>query len=332
MKYQNLIDFSVYPPDLNKFENAWKGLTEYIEKKNLDGVELLIGYDFPDEAIPKQIVKSVHLPFWLTWLDIWRKGQAAAKAYFPEMSSKDLKFCCGGNNKKEMIACQKQLWEHASTFNPAHAVLHAAHVELEHAFTRDFTYKNVEVLANFADMLNTTAQEFPNGEPPVTLAIENLWWPGLDFLFPAEVDDFAGRLNFSNWNFLLDTGHLMNTNIALRCEDEAIDFVLDRVSRLSKDVQERIKSLHLNCSLSGDYQIKQVQKGLPENWSDLNFSEKYSSARNHVLKIDQHLPFQTSRVKEIVSELQPDIVIHEFITKNMDEFSEKLNIQMNNLL
>lgn len=332
MNYQNLIDFSVYPSDLNRFENGWKGLEEYIESKKLDGVELLIGYDFPDKEIPKEIVKSVHLPFWVSWLDVWRKGDGAAKSYFPEISSENLKFCCGGSNKKDMIATQKQIWEYASLFNPAHAVLHAAHVELEHAFTRDFTYKNVEVLASFADMLNMTAHEFSNGEPPVTLAIENLWWPGLDFLFPAEVDDFAGRLNFSNWNFLLDTGHLMNTNIALRCEDEAIDFVLDRVSRLSKDVQDRIKSLHLNCSLSGDYQIKQVQKGLPENWSNLNFSDKYSSARNHVLKIDQHLPFQTSRVKEIVSQIQPNIVIHEFITKNMDEFSEKLKVQMDNLL
>lgn len=187
------------------------------------------------------------------------------------------------------------------------------------------------MLASFADMLNKTAQEFSDGEPPVTLAIENLWWPGLDFLFPAEVDDFAARLEFSNWNFLLDTGHLMNTNIALRCEDEAIDFVLDRVSRLSKDVQEKIKSLHLNCSLSGEYQLKQVQEGLPFNWSELNFSDKYSSARNHVLQIDQHLPFQSSRVKEILAELNPEIVIHEFITKSMDEFSEKLATQMNAL-
>ncbi len=331
MNYQNLIDFSIYPPDLNRFENAWKGLEEYVERKELDGVELLIGYDRPSNDIPKEIVKSVHLPFWVTWLDVWRKGEDGAKAYFPKISTEDLKYRCGGSNKIDMIASQKQLWEYAALLNPQHAVLHAAHVELEHAFTRDFTYKSAEVLASFADMLNKTAQEFSDGEPPVTLAIENLWWPGLDFLFPAEVDDFAARLEFSNWNFLLDTGHLMNTNIALRCEDEAIDFVLDRVSRLSKDVQEKIKSLHLNCSLSGEYQLKQVQEGLPFNWSELNFSDKYSSARNHVLQIDQHLPFQSSRVKEILAELNPEIVIHEFITKSMDEFSEKLATQMNAL-
>jgi archaellum component FlaC len=331
MNYQNLMDFSVYKPDLERFENGWKGLEEYVTEKNIDGVELLIGYDALSDEIPKDIVKSIHLPFWVTWLGVWRKGEDAAKYYFPNTQAEHLQFCCGGSNSKEMIASQKKLWEHAAHFNPAHAVLHAAHVELEHAFTRDFTYKSTEVLSSFSEMLNRTAQEFGNGEPPVTLAIENLWWPGLDFLFPAEADDFASRLDFSNWNLLLDTGHLMNTNIALRCEDEAIDFVLDRISRLSKDIQAKIKSLHLNLSLSGEYQTKQVMNGLPNGWTDLSHSEKYSTARNHVLQIDQHLPFQSKRVKEIIQQVAPEIVIHEFITKDIHEYSEKLDIQMNAL-
>lgn len=332
MQYQNLMDFSVHPSDLNRFSNKWEGLQEYIIKKKIDGVELLIGYEVPSEDIPINIVKSIHLPFWVTWLDVWRKGEEAAKYYFPNMRPDELKFCCGGENAIDMVNSQKKLWEYASYFQPAHAVLHAAHVELEHAFTRDFTYKNTEVLSSFAEMLNRTAQEFIDGEPPVTLAIENLWWPGLDFLYPAQADDFASRLDFSNWNLLLDTGHLMNTNIALRCEDEAIDFVLDRISRLSKDVQSKIQSLHLNLSLSGEYQTEQVMKGLPIGWSDLNHSAKYTTARNHVLQIDQHLPFQSNRVKEIIQEVAPENVIHEFITKNIKEYTDKLDIQMNALM
>jgi hypothetical protein len=331
MSYQNLIDFSVHPSDVNRFENKWEGLSNYIEEQKIDGVELLIGYDKPSDEIPAELVKSVHLPFWVTWLDVWRKGEEAARYYFPNMENGHLKFCCGGTNAKEMVATQKMLWESASALKPAHAVLHAAHVELEHAFSRDFTYKNTEVLDAFAELLNRTAGEFSDGEPPVKIAIENLWWPGLDFLFPAQTDDFASKLEFSNWNLLLDTGHLMNTNPGLRCEDEAIDFDLDRVSRLSKDIQTKIQSLHLNCSLSGEYQLKQLQNGFPEKWNELNFSEKYSTARKHVLQIDQHLPFQTERVKEIIHEVKPEIVIHEFITRSMDEFTEKLNIQRNNL-
>ena len=331
MNHQNLMNFSVHPSDLNRFENGWEGLQEYIIEKDMDGVELLIGYDVPSNDIPKDIVKSVHLPFWVTWLDVWRKGADATKYYFPNMPTENLQFCCGGSNSIEMIASQKKLWQYAAHFTPAHAVLHAAHVELEHAFTRDFTYKSTEVLSSFSELLNRTAQEFNDGEPPVTLAIENLWWPGLDLLFPAQADDFASRLDFSNWNLLLDTGHLMNTNIALRCEDEAIDFVLDRISRLSKDIQAKIQSLHLNLSLSGEYQTKQVMNGLPTGWSDLNHTDKYIAARNHVLQIDQHLPFQSGRVKEIIQQVAPKNVIHELITKDIEEYSQKLEIQLNAL-
>lgn len=331
MKYQNLMDFSVHPSDLNRFSNQWVGLKEYIDEQKIDGIELLIGYDTPSADIPTDCVKSVHLPFWVTWLDVWRKGEEAAKAYFPNCPLGQLQTICGGRNAQEMVATQKNLWLHAAHFQAAHAVVHAAHVELEHAFTRDFTYKSSEVLNSFAELLNRTAQEFGSGKPPVTVAIENLWWPGLDFLFPAEVDDFASRIEFSNWNFILDTGHLMNTNIALRCEDEAIDFVLERIARLSKDARDKIRSLHLNLSLSGEYQSKQVMKGLPSDWHKMNSSEQYSCARNHVLQIDQHLPFQTARVKEIINELAPELVVHEFITKSLEEYSRKLNQQLKGL-
>ncbi|MCT4603735.1 MAG: sugar phosphate isomerase/epimerase [Marinifilum sp.] len=332
MNYQNLIDFSADLSDVERFENKWEGLKEYIAQQELDGIELLIKYNYPSAEIPKEIVKSIHLPFWITWLDVWRKGESAAKYYFSEMMPEYLQFFCGGRNAAEMVETQKRLWKYASVFNPAHAVVHASHVELDHMFTRDFTYKNTEVCSVLAQLLNRTAQEFTDGEPPVTLAIENLWWPGLDLLFPAEVDDFAGSLEFDNWNFLLDTGHLMNTNPALRCEDEAIDFILDRITRLSKGAQSRINSLHLNCSLSGEYQLQQLQNGLPKDWEKFTDLEKYPAVRKHIAQIDQHLPFTTKRVKEIIAEVQPEIVVHEFITENMDEYSEKLEIQRNNLM
>jgi hypothetical protein len=71
--------------------------------------------------------------------------------------------------------------------------------------------------------------------------------------------------------------------------------------------------------------------GVPAEWNQLSYADKYSCARKHVLQIDQHLPFNTFRVKEIISEINPEIVVHEFITKDMDEFTGKLNVQRNNL-
>ncbi len=328
MTYDNLIDFSIYPSDLKRLEGGWDGLKKYIESSQAYGLELLIGYEPASDEIPKELVKSIHLPFWITWLDVWRKGEEGLRAYFPAMPTDHIQYCCGGSNQTEMIAMQKKLWKLAAVYHPKQAVMHAAHVELEHAFTREFTYTDDEVLRNFAELLNRTAQEFSDGEPPCIIGIENLWWPGLNFNNTVQTDDFAALLNFNKWNLVLDTGHLMNTNPKLRCEDEAVDFILEKLSQLSKDIRERIQSMHLNLSLSGDYQLRQLRKGLPSNWASMSHGERYSSARNHVLKIDQHLPFQTERVKEIVNMIKPQTVVHEFITSTMVEYDECLKQQM----
>ena len=328
MTYENLVDFSVHPSDLKRLEGGWQGLKKYIETSDADGVELLIGYEAASDEIPKEIVKSIHLPFWITWLDVWRKGEQGLKAYFPPMPADHVQYCCGGSNQVEMIATQKKLWEFAAAYQPKQAVMHAAHVELEHAFTRNFTYTDAEVLQNFAELLNRTAQEFTDGEPPCVIGIENLWWRGLNLEDAALTDGFAGSLNFDKWNLVLDTGHLMNTNPKLRCEDEAVDFVLERLTKLSADIRARMQSIHLNLSLSGEYQLQQLRRGLPVDWANLSHGEKYTSARNHVLKIDQHLPFQSNRAKEIVDLLQPHTVIHEFINPTMAEYDDHLKQQM----
>ena len=332
MTYENLVDFSVHASDLERVEGGWKGLKKYIDESDADGLELLIGYEPASDDIPKELVKSIHLPFWITWLDVWRKGEKGMKAYFPPMPAEHIQYCCGGSNQGEMIATQKKLWELAAVYNPKQAVMHAAHVELEHAFTRKFTYTDTEVLQNFSEVLNRTAQEFSDGEPPCVIGIENLWWPGLNFSDSSQTDDFAGSLNFDKWNLVLDTGHLMNTNPNLRCEDEAVDFVLEKLSQLSPDIRKRIQSMHLNLSLSGEYQLQQTRKGLPADWENLTHTEKYSLARNYVLKIDQHLPFQTERVKEIVNMVKPHTIIHEFITPTMKEYDKHLKQQMSFLV
>ena len=328
MKYQNLIDFSVCPSDVNRFSDGWEGLSKYVDQEGVDGVELLIGYQRPEEEIPREIVKSVHLPFWVTWLEVWRNGMKGVNGYFPEVAPEYLKYCCGGSNASDMVATLHSLWDNASQFDPFCAVMHAAHVELEHSFSRKYCYTDAEVCGAFASLINQTAMEFPNGEPPCTIGIENLWWPGLNFINPLQVDDFAGELEFDNWVFVLDTGHLMNTNNNLRCEDEAIDYVLERIDKLSVAVRSRIRSLHLNLSLSGDYQSKALMRSLPADWVQLGHGERYETARNHVLKIDQHRPFEDGRAREIIQYLQPDCVVHEFITHTMEEFSLKLKTQM----
>lgn len=328
MDFLSLMDFSVYKHDLLRFNSNWSYLQEYIQSKSLDGIELLIAYDKVEIDFPTELIHTVHLPFWPTWLNVWKQASVAAKAYFPSVDPKNMLYYCGGNDKLEMASCMKNLIDNAANLSPKYAVVHAAHVELDHVFTRNYTYDSIDVLDAFASLLNDSAQQFVSGEPSCTLAIENLWWPGLDFTNPSLVDDFAGKLNFYKWNFLLDTGHLMNTNPYIRCEDEAIDYVLDKISRLSKDAQEKIKYCHLNKSISGEYQLKQIRRGKPYNWSSLSSTQKYNTAFDYVMKIDQHKAFSSNRINEILDLVKPEVLVHELFCENKDLHALAIEQQM----
>jgi len=175
--------------------------------------------------------------------------------------------------------------------------------------------------------LNTAAATLPGDEPPVRLLLENLWWPGLTFTHhTAEL--LAEQLEFSNWGFVLDTGHLMNTNPRLDDEDAAIDFVLETVAALPQSVRARIEALHFSLSTSGEYQRAQMARGLPPDFAEQNLFDRLEASRRNALTIDQHRPFTHPRCAEIVAAVQPQSVTHEFLSRNLAELDRKLRTQL----
>ncbi len=328
---KELTNFSVYSEDTGRFNNDWQAALDYTQKHGLNGLELLLNYDPPPET-PPGLVQAVHLPFWITWLDVWRGVPNAAERYFPNLDPRWLQYFCGGTSPEACLETMRQALKSATRYNPAYGVFHVSHVEAEHAFTRKFTYSDAGVVIAAADLLNTVAATFEGGEPPVRLALENLWWPGLTFTANSVVETLAARLNFSNWCFVLDTGHLMNTNPTLETEEQAVDFVLQTVANLSPEIRERIETIHLNLSLSGQYQQKQIRAGLPAGFHQWDSMKKLEQSRLNALSIDQHRPFTTPRCREIIEAIQPQVVTHEFLSANLAELTSKLQTQRKALI
>jgi hypothetical protein len=324
---EELANFSVYPPDTERFGNDWQAIAAYTQSlEKIDGLELLIGYE-PLPDIPAGVVRAVHLPVWITWLDVWRSSEFAAARYFPGIDPKDLKYYCGGQDGTAIVDTLRQLLLAAASLNPAYAVFHVSHVEPTDVFTRQFSYTDSEVVEAAADLLNAVAATFPNGEPPVRLFLENLWWPGLTFLSNEPALRLTERLAFNNWAFVLDTGHLMNTNPELASEDQGIDYVLRVIERLAPVVKQRIEGLHFHCSLSGLYQQEQIKAGLPPAFTGLSSTEQRTQARTVALHIDQHLPFTRPRCREIINAVQPCFLTHEFLSNTQAEYDQKLSVQ-----
>jgi hypothetical protein len=153
-------------------------------------------------------------------------------------------FLFGGNDRQDVIGNFRSSLENAASINAGYGVFHVAYVELDHVFTRDFGVSDIEVMDTTAEFLNESVSVFPNGEPPVKLFFENLWWPGLNLLDPAATMHFMDSLEFGNWAFTLDTGHLMNAIMNCTEEKTAIDSVLEVLGRYSEDIIDMIEGMH----------------------------------------------------------------------------------------
>lgn len=323
---EELLNFSVYALDTDRFDNDWSAVAAYTRNHQAAGLELLIDYD-PLPDIPPGLVRAVHLPFWVTWLDVWRGEPGAAQRYFPDVDPANLRYACGGGAAGQMVETLRSLLANAASLKPAYAVFHVSHVEPSHALSRQYPYTDLEVVEAAADLLNHVAATFPGGEPPVRLFLENLWYPGLTFTASPPAERLAERLCFDNWAFVLDTGHLMNTNPELVSEEQGIAYVLGVLKRLSPAIRQRIEGLHFHCSLSGPYQQQQIKAGLPPGFAGLPVAEQRNLARANAFKIDEHRPFTRPRCREIIETVQPQFLTHEFLSSTQAEYDQKLAVQ-----
>ncbi|MEM7797815.1 MAG: TIM barrel protein [Chloroflexota bacterium] len=323
-----MVNWSVYPMDVERFADGWQGVARYVAAYGFDGVELLIGDQPLPAEIPSGLVQGIHLPLWISWLDIWRNAPDAIERYFPQTDPGWATYYGGGHNSAEMTANLSRLWQAAAASDADYMVWHVSHCEAAHAFNRAYTYSDEEVVDALAELFNATALSFPRHEPPLTLALENVWWPGLTFTRNEIAVRLAEQLAFDNWCFVLDPAHLMNTNHSLRSEEEAIDFVLERVAQLDPAVVDRIQVVHLNLSLSGSFQQQAIERGPPPNFTTLPYPDQFKVTQPLVHRIDQHRPFTSFRCRDIVTAVAPHTLVHEFTSKNLDELDQKLKKQL----
>ncbi len=96
-------------------------------------------------------------------------------------------------------------------------------------------------------------------EMELLLLFENLWWPGsYQLTNHREYDFLRERVNYDRCGIVLDTGHLFNSVGGFDKEEEAIDYLLQKVKRFGT-MRKEIRTVHLTSSLSGSY-IKQSKK------------------------------------------------------------------------
>jgi len=303
---------------MDRFHCNSSEITNLLVKHNIDGIELLNSLVWDDNIIPSSIVRGVHLKYFPTWLDFWNNNKNELLRQFGSMEQVNNYY--GGTNREILINHYIQEIKQADKIGAEYVVFHVAHSQVEHAYTYDFTYNDEEVIDATSELLN---EVFKGLNTNIKLLFENLWIPGLTMLNKDMLLRLLEKVQYFNKGFMLDTGHLMNTNFDLTNEKEGIQYILDTINNLG-ELKTFIKGIHLNCSLSGEYVKNQIEAN---NKSKLPFNEMNENVYSHIMKIDMHKPFTDNYAKSLIDFIEPEYVVYEFITTSLEELGEYIEIQ-----
>lgn len=288
-------------------------LEKFLRENKLDGVEMMFWEPWDQTLHRPEWIHGVHLRFWPSWLDFWQGDMEALKQEFG--SEADIAACYGGLTKQEWIAAYRQNIDLAAKAKAKYVVFHVSQVRKNEVFDWQFSADNRTVIAHTIDLVNELVPSIPED---MLLLFENLWWPGLTLQDKELLAMLLNGVHHQKVGVMLDTGHLLNTNQALRSEEEAVQYIVKTVENLG-ELKRYIKGVHLHCSLSGDY-VKASRQQARDNACNINIME-------HILNIDRHQPFTDKAAKEIIALIQPDFLVHEFMQCSLEDWQNKLTVQ-----
>lgn len=307
-KLLNRSDFSTN----DELEKSWE---KYSKKYGIDYFELIKYSDIDNSSLKKKI-KGYHLRFFPTWLDLYFYSKEELLLRLGE--EKNIRSLCGGITKDEMLEYYKKELERAKELEVEYVVLHACNIDIFEGMTYNFRFSDMEILEKVVEFVN---EIFDNEKYNFTLLLENLWWSGLKLTSYLEADYLIKNIKYKNTGFMLDTGHMLNTNLELKNSDEGVDYILENLENL-KEYKNYIYGVHLNLSLSGEYVKRSIELNKERR---LNLKEVLNEIYFHVEKIDYHFPFDNMRIKEVLKELPLKYLVYEFIAR--DEISVERAIE-----
>ena len=291
-------------------------LPAILQELGLDGIEFMLCAPWDRTLFPPAYIKGVHLLFWPTWVDFWRGNRSALMAEFG--SEDNVRGYYGSLDVADWVEGWRENLRRAAECQPQYLVFHVAHNCTSEMYTRTFSVTDEEVIRADIELVNAIVGEIPRG---CKLLFENLWWPGLTFQKPQLAAELLARVSYPDTGFMLDTGHLMNTNLDLQSEAEGAAYVQKIYHELG-ELGKRVYGIHLHQSLSGTYTREMMRRHVgwktPLDWQ---------TAMDYVMHVDQHQPFHTDAARRIVETVQPMYLVNEFQHRSRDDLVSKLHIQ-----
>lgn len=299
------------------------GLLAACRELGLDGIEPIWGDEDYADTLPQGLVTGYHLLFWPDWLDFWLGDEDALRRKFGSREVWTAYY--GGSTREALLRQYRADMARAADLGAAYVVMHVSDVSIEEGYTYRWLHSSRAVIDASIDLLNRLTE---GTRWPFRILLENQWWPGLTFTDPALTQRLLRGVRFPDTGLLLDTGHLLNTNLSLRTEREGVAYLAQMLARHGS-LSRRISGVHLHQSLSGDYvqtHIGRLPAALPQD-----YWERYAYSYSHILEIDRHLPWTDPGIAALIRRIAPDFVTHELTASDRSSREAAVALQLGTL-
>lgn len=319
---KKLINITNYRDDLARYQNA-DDLNEMTKGFGLDGLEVMPSSKNQLYPFLEGQVVGVHMRCQTDWLDLWNNDTDALNR---EYGSPDVwESVFHGNTRDVLLQSAREDLEYARIHHARYVVFHICNVRTTDILTNQFSYSDEDVICASAQLINELLSDYTDA--PFYFLMENLWWPGLRMTDPALTKLLLDLVAYPKKGIMLDLGHFLHTNNSIRTQSEGIAYIRQMLFAHRK-LLPFIKGVHLHQTLSGEY-TENYLLNQPHVPSDYN--ERFIKSMYHVLAIDSHEPFTDPAIRDIISEISPEFLTLEFISRDRSEHEDKIRKQVETL-
>lgn len=284
-----MMNFTTSSDDIDRYSSR-EELKKFYETAGLDGLELMRMEEDKKKLLSHDMIVGVHAQCINDWID---------------------------TDFDKLIPVFQKDFDYAEEAGAQYVVFHVTQVTGPESFFWKMTHSDEEVILAASNLINAMLD---HKNYSFYFLMENLWWPGLNFLNPALTELLLQSVHYEKKGFMLDTGHFLHTNPNLRTQKEALAYLHAMLDKHEK-LLPFIKGIHLHQSLSGPYIQNWLQQ--PHTLSsdpDIRMGQIFE----HIFAVDKHLPFTDPDVAKLVERIHPAYLTLEYISRNKQEHLEYL--------
>lgn len=308
---KRIMNFCLHYSDLERYKSR-EDLYSYYRGFGLDGIELLDGGAKDEKSLvePEDVI-GIHLRYFPCWYCLWSGDTKSTLEEFGDWEEVRKQF--GGTDREAILRAFQENLEFARSYRPKYVVFHVSDVLLSEAVTRRHRYSDEEIVDGAAEILNCIFTE----EEEFELLLENLWWPGLQMTRPEITYRLLEQVHYPRTGIMLDTGHLLHTNTAIRSQEEGASYIREVLSQY-EDLS-MIRGVHFHQTLSGAY-VEEQKKHPPVLKG--SYLDKCCALAEYIHRVDSHDPFTCRKAQELIEWLDPEYLVYELLSASREEHEQ----------